>query len=474
MHHDERRQVVAELREAIGNGAVLTDADAEPFLIDWRKMFGGAATAVVRPGSTGEVAAVVRICAAHGIPIVSQGGNTGISGGSVPVGDQTCVVVSLARLNRIEAVDTEQWTATVQAGVTVQALQDAAAAADRLFAPDWGARGTATVGGAVSTDAGGNNVLRYGNMRDQVLGLEVVLADGQIWDGLRALRKDSSGFDLKHLFIGSEGSLGIVTRAVVKLHPPTPYSASAMVSVAGLEEAIALYAQMRALLPDTITAFELMPELCVAAVCDKLEIAHPMDAPGEFHVLIKLASSVPVEEDLAGALGEVSEQGVILDAVIAGSAAQEERLWTIREELPAATLFPELHSVGLKGDSAVPLDRVADYYRAVETIAAEVVPGSTVYGFGHIGDGNLHMNVLPADVDDVERMRGLKSELLRRVDEATVALGGTLSAEHGVGQDVRSRIRGQKSDVEWALMKRVKNALDPAALMNPGKVLPDG
>lgn len=205
------QSVVDELRGIVGDSSVLTNDDAAPFLIDWRKRFGGDAVAVVRPGSTEEVAAVVRVCAEHEMPIISQGGNTGISGGSVPIaGDHRCVVVSLMRMNAIESVDAERWTATVQAGVTVQALQEAAAAADRLFAPDWGARGTATIGGAVSTDAGGNNVLRYGNMRDQILGLEVVMADGQVWDGLRALRKDSSGYDLKHLFIGAEGTLGIV------------------------------------------------------------------------------------------------------------------------------------------------------------------------------------------------------------------------------------------------------------------------
>ena len=463
---------IAELRGIVGDGSVLTDDDAAPFLIDWRKRFGGDAVAVVRPASTEEVAAVVRACAAHQMPIVSQGGNTGISGGSVPVDGERCVVVSLVRMTAIESVDVERWTATVQAGVTVQALQEAAASADRLFAPDWGARGTATIGGATATDAGGNNVLRYGNMRDQVLGVEVVLADGRVWDGLRALRKDSSGYDLKHLFIGSEGTLGIITRIVVKLHPATSQSASALVSLAGLEEALAFFTQMRTALPEAITAFELMPEVGVAAVCEKLDIARPIETPGEFYVLVKLASSQPVDDDLAAALGRAADDGLILDAVIAGTAAQEERLWIIREEMPAVTLFPELHLVSLKGDSAVPLDRVAEYYRTVEEIVAEVVPGARTYGFGHMGDGNLHMYVLPADIDDIDRMRDRKVELLARVDEATIALGGTLSAEHGVGQEIRTRIEAQKSDLEWELMRRVKDALDPEGLMNPSKVIP--
>lgn len=239
MNEHAHAAVLAELRTAVGDARVLVDDDCEPFLVDWRKLFGGPAIAVVRPKSTEEVAAVVQVCAAHQIAVVSQGGNTGISGGSVPVGDRACVVLSLSLMNAIESIDTDRWTATVQAGVTIQALQDAADAAGRLFAPDWGARGTATVGGAVSTDAGGNNVLRYGNMRDQVLGLEVVLPDGRVWNGLRALRKDSSGYELKHLFIGSEGSLGIVTRAVLKLHAPTPYVVSAFASLRDLEDASA-------------------------------------------------------------------------------------------------------------------------------------------------------------------------------------------------------------------------------------------
>lgn len=464
--------ILDELRGIVGDSSVLTEDDAAPFLVDWRERFGGDAVAVVRPASTEEVAAVVQVCASHEMSIISQGGNTGISGGAVPLGGQRCVVLLLTRMTEIESVDAERWTAMVQAGVTVQALQEAAAAADRLFAPDWGARGTATVGGGVATDAGGNNVLRYGNMRDQVLGVEVVLADGRIWDGLRSLRKDSSGYDLKQLFIGSEGTLGIVTRIVVKLHPPTPESASALVSVSGLDEALAFFGQMRSALPDAITAFELMPEFALAAVCEKLDMPRPIEPSGEFFVLVKLASSQPVEDDLTSALGQAAEDGVILDAVIAATVAQEEKLWTIREEMPAATLFPDLQHVSLKGDSAVPLDRVADYYRAVETIADEVVPGARTYGFGHVGDGNLHMYVLPSDVDAIDVFAERKSELLRRVDEATIGLGGTLSAEHGVGQEIRTRIEAQKSGLEWELMRKVKDALDPNGLMNPGKVIP--
>lgn len=460
------------LADVVGDRAVLTGAEAEPLLIDWRRLFGGPALAVVRPASTSEVAEVVRLCAENDVSIVTQGGNTGISGGSVPIEGHTSVVVSLSRMNTIESVDVDRRTACVQAGVTVQALQEAAAEVGRLFAPDWGARGTATIGGAIATDAGGNNVLRYGNMREQVLGVEVVLPDGRVWDGRRALRKDSSGYELKHLFIGSEGTLGIVTSAVVALHPATPCQASAMVSLESLDALMAFYDHMLVAAPDAITAFELMPEVGVSSVCAAFEIPHPIGEPAEFYVLMKLAAAQPVDDLLTDALAAAAEAGLITDAVIAASTAQEERLWTIREELPPPTLFPDTHSAGLKGDSAVPIDRLTDYYRAVVDIASELVPDAFVYGFGHVGDGNLHMNVLPATGDDVDAFAAVKPELLRRIDEATIALGGTLSAEHGVGQDVQSRIVAQKPDIEWELMQLVKAAFDPECRMNPGKVLP--
>lgn len=469
---EEYASLLDGLIAAVGRSAVLTGADADPSLIDWRRLFGGPAIAVVRPATTEEVAEVVRLCAETDVAVVSQGGNTGISGGSVPIEGQPSVVVSLTRMNTIESIDVDRWTACVDAGVTVQALQEAAAAAGRLFAPDWGARGTATIGGAIATDAGGSNVLRYGNMRDQVLGVEVVLPDGRVWDGRRALRKDSSGYDLKHLFIGSEGTLGIVTRAVVALHPATPCQASAMVSLGSLDDLMAFYDHMLGAAPDAITAFELMPEVGVAEVCRAFEIAHPIDQRAEFYVLMKLAAAQSVDDLLTDALADAAEAGLITDAVIAASAAQEERLWTIREELPPPTLFPETHGAGLKGDSAVPIDQITAYYRAVADIAAELVPDAVVYGFGHVGDGNLHMNVLPASGAVVDAFLERKPELLRRVDEATIALGGTLSAEHGVGQDVRRRIGAQKPDIEWELMELVKSAIDPHRRMNPGKVLP--
>ena len=464
--------VVGAIRAVLGPVGVLTGADAAPFLVDPRGVHEGSALAVARPVSTAEVQTVVRACADHGVAIVPQGGNTGLSGGTAAGADTPSVVVSLSRMNRIEAVDPQRWSMTVQAGVTIQAMHDAAAAADRMFAPDWGARGTATIGGAIATDAGGNNVLRYGNLRDNVLGIEAVLADGRVWDGTRALRKDSSGYDLKQLFIGSEGTLGLVTRAVVRLHPPSTHEQSALAAIPGLDDLNELYALAHRTAPGMVTAFELIPRLGMDRVCDTYDIARPMDTDAPFFVLVKLGSTQPVTEALGSFLEAAAEEGRILDAIVAGTADQEERLWLIRDELPPQRIFPDTQKVGLKMDTAVPVDRMAEYHDAVVAAAAEVAPKAVAYGFGHVGDGNLHVMILPGRVEDMDGFLAARPELERRVDQLTIAMGGTLSAEHGVGRHLRSRIEAQKPAVEWELMRAVKQVFDPDGVMNPGALLP--
>ena len=465
---------LSALAEIVGASNVLTDAAAEPALTDWRQKFHGEALAVVRPSSTDEVAAVVRWCVAEDVCVATQGGNTGLSGASQPIATpKPAIVLSLTRMTKIEQVDASGWTMTVQAGVTIEAMHDAAAAADRKFAPDWGARGTATIGGGIATDAGGINVLRYGNMRDQVMGLEVVMANGQVWDGLRALRKDSSGYDMKQLFVGSEGTLGIITRAVVKLHPATEYEQTAMASLRSLDDLMDVFALANEVAPDAVTAFELMPEIGVVKVCEAYDLTHPMDTRAEFYALVKLADTRPVLDRLSEFLSMGVERELITDAVVASTGEQEERLWTIRDELPPTGLYPH-QAVGLKMDTAVPITKMGQYHDAVRAIAAELVPNALAYGFGHVGDGNLHMMVLPIDDADVEPFIAARDELVRRIDEATFALNGTLSAEHGVGRDLRDRVVGQKPDIEWWMMRTIKAALDPDGRLNPGVLLAEG
>ena len=472
---------VSDLRSDLGPAGVLTGSDAAPYLTEQRGLFTGEALAVVRPASVEETSLVVRSCAAHGVAIVPQGGNTGMSGGAVPTvagnpaaGEgvpPSTIVLSMSRMNRIVSVDADRWAITAESGATIEAVQQAAAAENRLFAPDWGARGTATVGGAISTNAGGNNVLRYGNMRDNVLGLEAVLADGRVWDGLRALRKDSSGYDLKQLFIGAEGTLGVVTRAVLQLHPATPYSQSALAAISGLDRLMALLELATARCGGDVTAFELIPVVGLEQVCKKFALARPLVTGEEFCVLVRLASAEPVSERLARFLAEASERGWVTDAAVAATDEQESRLWAIRDELSPMFLWAE-HVHGVKLDTAVPIDRFGDYHDEVRRIAAELVPGALSYGFGHIGDGNIHLYVLPTSDDQVTPFLAVRDVLQERIDEATFALGGTLSAEHGIGQLLRDRIGPQKPAVEWDLMRAVKNALDPQGIMNPRKTLP--
>ena len=482
---------MAGLRCDLGSSGVLTGADAAPYLTDQRGSFTGEALAVIRPASVDETALVVRACASAGVAIVPQGGNTGMSGGSVPAvagrsgttapacngdGDdqspqRPSIVLSMSRMNRIVSVDPDRWTITAEAGATIDAVQQAAAAVNRLFAPDWGARGTATVGGAIATDAGGNNVVRYGNMRDNVLGLEAVLADGRVWNGLRALRKDSSGYDLKQLFIGAEGTLGVVTRAVLRLNPATPQTQSALAAITGLDRLTPLLELATARCGGDLTAFELIPAVGVERVCEKFCLTRPLETSEEFCVLVRLASAEPVSDRLGAFLAEASQRGWITDAAVAVTDEQEARLWAIRDELSPMFLWSQ-HEHGVKLDTAVPIDLFGAYHDEVRSLAAELAPGALTYGFGHVGDGNIHLYVLPASDDQVDPFLAVRDELRERIDEATFAFGGTLSAEHGIGQLLRDRIRPQKPEIEWDLMRAIKNALDPQGIMNPHKTLP--
>lgn len=463
--------ILGALAEIVGTNNVLTGDDAAPAFSDCRNKYHADALAVVRPASTNEVAKVVALCRQHDVCIVPQGGNTGLSGGAQPNAGRMAIVLSLMRMNTIEDVDGTGWTMTVQAGVTIEAMQDAAREANRKFAPDWGARGSATIGGGIATNAGGMNVVRYGTMREQVLGLEVVLADGQVWNGLRSLRKDASGYDLKQLFVGSEGTLGVITRATVKLHPATPYELTAMASLASLGALSEVFALANEVAPSAFAAFELMAEVGVAKVCETYDLTHPIENRSDFYLLTKFAGSQPVEDALTLFLESAVEAGLVKDAVVASTREQEERLWMIRDELPPIGLYPH-QDVGLKLDMAVPIADMAQYHDAIQDIVSDLFPDAIAYGFGHVGDGNLHMMILPETEEQVEPFVAIRNELEDRIDTATFEFEGTLSAEHGIGRELVGRIAPQKSEIEWNMLRSIKTTLDPTGLLNPGATIP--
>ncbi len=468
-------ELLDELRTAFGPAAVLDPADMANVLVGYRGVHRGDAVAVVRPGTTEEVAEVVRLCARHAAAVVTQGGNTGLAGGSVPADDGSArpsVVVLLSRLARIEPVSTGASSVTVEVGATVEAVQRAAHGAGLMFAPDWGARGTATIGGAISTNAGGINVLAYGPMRNHVLGLEVVLADGRIWNGLRSLRKDSSGYDLKQLFIGAEGTLGIITRATLALMASITHESTAFAAIRSTSDLAELMAMARAGTDGTLTALELIPDMGIEAVGRKFARARPLATRAEWYLLVRYGGSSPVEQDLAEFLGGAVDRGLITDAVVAGTTRQSDELWFIRDELSPPGLIANFE-LAVKMDSAVPVDRIAEFIESIEETCRSVSPAGRPYIFGHVGDGNLHIHVLPPDSQaDMAEFLGHRPALYAALDNLTWSMGGSISGEHGVGQELRTRIVGQKPPVEFDLMRDIKHVLDPHDTLNPGKTIP--
>jgi FAD/FMN-containing dehydrogenase len=459
-----RNEFIAGLEAVVGPRHVLTDErDTAPYFTDWRRQYRAGAECVVRPASTAEVAAVVRLCAASGVAIVPQGGNTGLSGGSVPTGERREIVLALSRLNRIRNIDPLNDTITAEAGCVLANLQRAAEEAGRFFPLSLAAEGSCQIGGNLSTNAGGVNVLRYGNAREQVLGLEVVLADGRVWHGLRGLRKDNTGYDLKQLFIGAEGTLGIITAAVLRLQPRPGATAAAWIALASPARAVELLARLREQLGDRLTAFELVSRRCLEAVlAHAADTRDPLRAPHPWYVLAELSCSdafdalaARVEQALAGCL----ERGAALDATIAQSHTQTAALWRLRE------MIPEAQFANVKHDVSVPVSRVPELIERASAALEAAFPGVAVYCFGHVGDGNLHFNVGDAAL-------GARREQVNRiVYDAVAALGGSISAEHGLGQLKRGEILRHKSALELELMRALKRALDPQGLMNPGKVL---
>jgi FAD/FMN-containing dehydrogenase len=464
--------LIDALARIVGRDHVLTgDAEVAPYVVDWRGRYRGAARAIVRPATSAEVAAIVAQCHEAGIPIVPQGGNTGMCGGATPDPSGREIVVSLARLRSIRAVDRQNATITVEAGATLAAVQEAAAEAGLLFPLSLASEGSCTIGGNLSTNAGGTAVLRYGNARDLVLGVEVVLADGRIWDGLRGLRKDNTGYDLKQLFIGSEGTLGIVTAAVLKLFAAGRTRLTALAAVADVARAVSLLQTMKQALGDRLVGFELMSADALA-----LSRKHHPDLPDPlpnhpWYVLVEASDSAPhapLASHVEAAFAAALDDGTLADATIAQSDEQADRLWALRENISEAQ---RREGPNIKHDISLPISTIPAFLADCEAELARALPGARLVTFGHLGDGNLHYNVAaPAGTPGQAFIEN--TPLANRiVHDRVAAAGGSISAEHGIGQLKRQELTRYKSDVELELMRRLKSALDPLSLLNPGKVL---
>ncbi|MGO4302580.1 FAD-binding oxidoreductase [Cupriavidus sp. RAF12] len=464
-------------RAAVGPQNVLTDAtDKAPYLTDWRRRYTGDAVAVLRPGSTEEVAAVAHACHAHKLAVVPQGGNTGLCGGATPAAGEAAangvVVLSLQRMNRIRNVDPLNNTITVEAGVILQQLQETAQAHGRLFPLSLAAEGSCTIGGNLSTNAGGTAVLRYGNTRELCLGVEVVTARGEIWDGLRGLRKDNTGYDLRDLFIGAEGTLGIITAAVMKLFPAPRARVTALAAVQSPRAALALLAIAQSHASAMLTGFELMSALCMELVTKHFpQLRYPFDATHPQLVLLELSDSEG-EEHARAIFEKMMETafagGVVIDAVVAESVQQSRDFWNLREHIPLAQVE---EGKNIKHDIAVPISRVADFIETTDALLQDAFPGARMVTFGHLGDGNLHYNVSPPVGVDNDQFLMHQDAINLVVHNSVQAHNGSISAEHGLGQLKREENQRYKSEVELAMMRAIKQALDPQGLMNPGKVI---
>ncbi len=447
----------------VGAGAVLTGEDASPYLTDWRGAFRGSALAVVRPSSTHTVADVVRYCAQTGTPVVPQGGNTGLAAGATPAGVHNGIVLSLSRMRTVRSLDAAGNTIAVDAGCVLAEIQSAAADAQRYFPLSLGAEGSAQIGGLISTNAGGSGVLRYGTMRALVLGLEVVLPDGRIADGMRALRKDNAGYDWKQLFIGSEGTLGIITGAVLRLFPGLSQKTTALLGLKAPDDAIAAFAYLQNNLGDTLTACELFSDRSVA-----LRLAHePMlDFPMKrqaWYLLIEAASSLSALEDAAErAFGDLLEKALAGDCIVATTAKQADALWEWRESIPETE---KRTGRSAKHDVSVPISQIGAFVAEATAAVEGAFPGANVLAFGHIGDGNVHFNVLlPPEGVTPEAVNAVVHGIVR-------TYRGSITAEHGIGRYRRAELCEHRSPVEMDLMRQIKRAVDPDNLMNPGAVL---
>jgi FAD/FMN-containing dehydrogenase len=461
------RDLVARFAALAGAGnAIVAEADMAAYLCEPRDRYHGRAAAILRPGSVEAVCAILALANQTRTGIVAQAGNTGLVGGQIPSGNGDEIVLSLERLERIRALDPVDNTVTVEAGVTLQSLQEAARRAGRLFPLSMASQGSCRIGGNLATNAGGVGVIAYGNARELCLGLEVVLADGRLWEGLRRLRKDNTGYDLKDLFIGSEGTLGVITAAVMKLFSPPREAATAWIGLARPGDALALLGLAREASGDRVSAIELVPRIGVEFTMRHAGTRDPLAAPHDWYVLLEIGGDTATMEDL---LGRAMAEGLVHDAAIAASGAQAAAFWRLREALSEV----QKHEGGsIKHDVSVPVSHTAEFIAKASAKVTAMIPGSRVVAFGHVGDGNVHFNLSqPVGAD--------KAAFLARWDEVNAAvhaivhdLGGSISAEHGIGVMKRDLMPMVKSPLELELMRGLKRLFDPNGILNPGKLLP--
>jgi FAD/FMN-containing dehydrogenase len=463
----------ARLRTVLGEDGVLTEAaQVAPYLSDHRRLYQGAALAVVRPRTVEEVSQVLALCHAQRVGVVPHGGNTGYCGGATPDESGSQIVVALARLNRIRSVDAANDSLTAEAGCLLVQVQQAAAAVERLFPLSLGSEGSCQLGGNLSTNAGGTSVLRYGMARDLVLGLEVVLADGRVLGMLSTLRKDNTGYDLKSLFLGAEGTLGIITAASVKLFPMIRSRATALVAVPDVQAAVALLARMRSASSDRVSSFELIPRAALELTVRHIRgVSDPLGTPYPWYVLCELSGSSAtdslealMEESLAAAF----TAGAILDATVAASGREHDMLWKIRGSIPEAQ---RREGAGVKHDIALPVGRLAEFMQHAVPWVETHVPQGRLIAYGHVGDGNLHFNINATGADTAAALLARTEFIRRAIHDLVAQFGGSFSAEHGIGQLKVGELERYTADVELSLMRAVKQALDPHDIMNPGKVL---
>jgi len=464
---------IDKIKSALPAGSWTQDPDIiAPRLVEWRGLFRGKTPLMTTPRSTEEVAEIVRLCAADRTPLVIQSGNTGLVGGGTPdeTGDE--ILLTLDKMNRVRSIDAANYTLTAEAGCTVASVQDAARNADRFFALSLASEGTAGLGGVISTNAGGVDVLRYGTMRDQVLGLEVVLPDGRIWDGLSSLRKDNTGYDLKHLFIGAEGTLGIVTAAVVKLYPRPVSRATAFLAVADPEAAISLLSLAREITGDRVSAFELMGRQPLDLVLRHIpDTRDPLEAPAPWYVLLE-ATSPAADSDLDVSferfLSRAFEQDLIKDGAIAQSSTQAADFWKLRESMSEAQKH---EGASIKHDVSVPVSSVPAFIEKASKAVTDAIQGARPVPFGHVGDGNVHFNISQPPGGDGQAFLARWQEVNRIVHDIVVDMGGSISAEHGIGRLKRDELAHYKDPLSLELMRALKATLDPHNILNRNRII---